>query len=89
MTNAGPNPNRPISISLEALAALGEGEVAYVRSVDGGDVQRLFPGAPDVAPGHKLWALLGANGAPILLADTPQAAIATAINNNLMTVSVH
>jgi hypothetical protein len=77
------------TISPEMLASMGEGEVAYVRTIQSDDVKALFPQAPDMAPGQKLWALLSADGTPIVLADTPQAVFANAMENNLVTVSVH
>src|SRR5262245_66656559 len=44
-------------VSLEALAHLGEGHIAYVKQVRSEDVQGLFPQPPKIAPGHKLFAL--------------------------------
>ena len=81
--------HKPAAITAEMLAALGSGHVAYVRSFQSEEVKALFPQAPNLAPGHKLWALLSADGTPIVLADTPQAVIANAMENNLVTVSVH
>jgi hypothetical protein len=41
-------------VSLEALAHLGEGHIAYVKQVRSEDVPGLFPQAPKIAPGLKL-----------------------------------
>lgn len=76
-------------ISPQTLANLGTGYVAYVRTFSSEEVNALFPQAPSMAPGQKLWALLSADGSPIVLADTPQAVLQNAAENNLMTVSVH
>ncbi|GJD48162.1 hypothetical protein OPKNFCMD_0878 [Methylobacterium crusticola] len=73
----------------DALAALGEGHVAYVRAMRSEDVMRLFPQAPDLTPGLDVFALLSASGAPILLTDSRDAAIANAWANDLQAVSVH
>ena len=81
--------NVEAAISVDQLATLGEGYVAYVRRLRSEDVSTLFPNAPEMAPGHQIWALLSAAGAPIVLADTPQAVLANAIEHNLVTVSVH
>ena len=89
MTETGRQGQKSIAISPEMLASLGSGQVAYVRSFQSEEVKALFPQAPNLAPGHKLWALLSADGTPIVLADTPQAVIANAMENNLVTVSVH
>jgi len=71
------------------LAALGEGRMAYVKPMRSDDITRLFPQAPDIQPGLQLFALLSASGAPILLADTRDAAVANAWAHDLETVSVH
>lgn len=78
-----------IEITPENLASLGEGHIAYVRAMKSEDVTRLFPGAPELAPGHRIWALLSANGTPIMLADNPSAIEENAMEQNLATVSVH
>jgi len=90
MSETARRPNDPnAAITAEMLAALGEGEVAYVRTFQSEDFKALFPQAPDLDPGRKLWALLSADGTPIVLADTPQAVLANAAENDLVTVSVH
>ncbi|GGK27479.1 DUF1150 family protein [Salinarimonas ramus] len=73
----------------EALAALGEGEVAYVRPMTSEEVRTLFPQAPALQPGLSLYALLSASGAPILLTGSREAAFANARANQLDAVSVH
>ena len=71
------------------LAALGEGQVAYVKPMQSDEVQRLFPQAPAMAPGLQLFALLSASGEPILLTDSRDAAVANAWAHDLETVSLH
>ena len=72
-----------------ALAALGEGHVAYIRAMRSEEVKRLFPEAPDLTPGLDLFAVLSASGAPILLTDSRDAAFANAWAHDLQAVSVH
>jgi hypothetical protein len=76
-------------ISAEALAQLGDGEIAYVRTVRSEDVRVLFPQAPDIEPGLELFALHAADGTPIMLTDSLEAAVAGAHSNELETVRVH
>jgi hypothetical protein len=76
-------------LSPEALAVLGDGKIAYVKSIRSEDVPHLFPQAPKLSPGIKLFALHAANGAPIMLTDSIEAAIANAWSHELQTVSVH
>jgi hypothetical protein len=77
------------SVTAEALASLGEGHIAYVKQIRSEDVPGLFPQAPRIAPGLKLFALHAANGTPIMLTDSREAAIANAWSQELQTVSVH
>jgi hypothetical protein len=78
-----------IEIGPAELAALGEGRVAYVRPMLSDEVSRLFPQAPALAPGLKLFALLSASGTPIVLTDSRDAAIANAWAHDLQTVGLH
>lgn len=76
-------------VSLETLATMGEGHIAYVKQIRSEDVPGLFPQAPHIAPGLKLFALHAADGTPIMLTDSREAAIANAWSQELETLSVH
>jgi hypothetical protein len=88
MTEAG-NVFDTAGVSTEALAAMGEGHIAYVKQIRSEDVPGLFPQAPRIAPGIKLFALHSADGTPIMLTDSREAAIANAWSQELQAVSVH
>jgi hypothetical protein len=77
------------AITQDALAHLGEGQVAYVKAIRSEDVRKLFPQAPEMAPGLKLFTLNAANGTPIMLTDSREAAVANAWSQELEAVSVH
>jgi hypothetical protein len=83
-----PNETHP-AITQEALAHLGDGQIAYVKPILSEDVAELFPQAPQLAPGIKLFALHAADGTPILLTDSREAALANAWSQELEAVSVH
>ncbi|MCC7346286.1 MAG: DUF1150 domain-containing protein [Variibacter sp.] len=76
-------------LSNEAFAHLGGGHIAYVKAIRSEDVNALFPQAPQLAPGMRLFALHAADGTPILVTDSREAAVANAITHELETVSVH
>ena len=80
--------NHPV-ITPQALAILGGGKIAYVKAIRSEDVQTMFPQAPDLRPGIQLFALHAADGSPIMLTDSREAAIANAWSQELETVSVH
>jgi hypothetical protein len=75
----------------EALAQMGDGHIAYVKAVRFEDFRKMFPQAeiPQLEPGRVLFALHAADGTPIMLTDSREAAIANAWSQELETVSVH
>jgi hypothetical protein len=77
------------TVSPELLAGLGAGRITYVKALSSDEATHLFPQVPPLAPGLRLWALLGADGTPILLTDSREAAEAGAMQNDLVTVAVH
>ena len=77
------------SLTESELAHLGNGEVGYIRKMKSDDVSRCFPEAPDIDPSLDLWALFGADGTPILLADSREAAVANAFEAELEMASLH
>ena len=81
--------NPAAAITPQQLAHLGEGAVAYVKAIRSEEAQRLFPQASAIRPGMNLFALLAADGRPILLTDSKATAIANAWEHQLQTVSVH
>ncbi len=71
------------------FAILGGGRIAYVKPVRSEDVHSLYPQAPELQPGLHLFALHAADGTPILVTDSREAAVANALTHELETVSVH
>src|SRR5260221_14618220 len=78
----------PEGVTPEALATMGEGQIAYVKAIRSEDVPHLFPQAPKLSPGLKLFPLHAANGAPIMLTDSFEAANANACSHDLVAVGV-
>jgi hypothetical protein len=81
-------PDAP-ELTAQEFAHLGDGSLAYVKMMSSDDVARLFPQAPPLRPGLTLFALLGADGTPIMLTDSKDTAIANAWEHELETVSLH
>ena len=78
-----------LPLSTDEFAHLGQGAIAYVKTIRSEEVPALFPQAPSIQPGLDLFMLLGADGVPILLTDSRETALANASENQLQTVSVH
>ena len=83
------DPQSRAFMSRKEFAQLGYGEVAYIKQLDPEVAEQLFPALQKAPKGIDLYAVLGADGTPIALADSRNAAIANAIENDLVPVSVH
>ena len=77
------------AISLQELALLGEGRIAYVKPMLSDEVSRAFPQAPKIQPGLHLYGLFAADGSPILITDSREAALVNARDSDLTMVSLH
>ena len=71
------------------FAVLGGGKLAYIRTLGSEEAKTMFPGLPPISADAKLWALLAADGTPIMLADSREAVVMNAHENDLETVSIH
>ena len=76
-------------VTVEQLAHMGGGFIAYVKPMLSEEAQKLFPQVAGIPSGLQLFALLSAEGAPILLTDSRDAAVANAWEHKLQTVSLH
>lgn len=76
-------------MSVDELTELGTGNVAYVKPIKAQDLKEMFPEVPPLHDNMTLYALLNADGTPILLADSREAAVANAFEADLEMASVH
>lgn len=76
-------------MSATDFARLGDGEVAYVKQLHPDQARKLFPHLSGLPEGIDLYAVVGADGTPLSLADSRNSAIASAIEADLEPVSVH
>lgn len=75
--------------ALEALMAMGDGETAYLRKFRAGDLRKLFPQTAELHPSVELFALFGADGTPLILADTRDAVLSGAWEHKLTLSALH
>jgi hypothetical protein len=76
-------------MSDEDFAGIGGGKIAYVRALNAEQARGMFPQIPNLAPNLELWALIAADGSPIMLADSREAVVMSANENELEPVSIH
>lgn len=81
--------NPAAAMSAIEFARLGDGQVAYVKQVDSNQARNLFPALSGLPEGINLYAVVGADGTPLGLADSRSSAIASVFEYELEPVSVH
>jgi len=72
-----------------ALAALGGGVIGYVKEIEGSDAERLLGDRINVSPQAKLFCLYNADGSPISISGSREAAITSAMEHEMVAASVH
>jgi hypothetical protein len=78
----------PVMSEIE-LARLGGGEVAYIKSLSADQANKMFPAIEGLPKGINLFSLHAADGTPIALTDTLQAAIGHAEEGELAIAALH
>ena len=71
------------------LAELGGGKVAYIKTMSSDEANIMYPAIKGLPKGIELFALHAADGTPIALTDSRQAAIGHALGDELMVESLH
>lgn len=71
------------------LAKMGDGEVAYIRMMSSDEAQKMFPTITGLPDGINIFALHSADGTPIALTDSRQAALGHALGDRLVVASIH
>lgn len=71
------------------LAALGNGELSYIRQVSAEKAREEFPSIEKMPKDIDLYVLHGADGTPLALTDTKQAAIGYAMGGDLEIRMLH
>jgi len=80
---------KALPMSRKEFKRLGDGEVAYIKQLNIEVARKLFPAIGEKLEGIDLYAVLSADGTPLALTDSRTAAIANAIENDLVPLSVH
>ena len=83
------DPSAASAVSREMLATLGENRLAYIKAIRSEEVAFLCAEAPLLPPGYCVFVLHAADGTPIMLAESREAAMADAAQREIETVSLH
>lgn len=79
----------PPRISASDLAKLGGGKLAYIKTLTSDEANRMYPAIKGLPKGIALYALHAADGTPLALTDSRQAAIGHAMGDKLHVESLH
>jgi hypothetical protein len=81
--------NFNIKMTEDQFAHLGGGMVAYVREIEGREAVKMLGQQIKVAPEAKLFCLYNADGSPISISGSREAAMNSALEHELVPASVH
>jgi hypothetical protein len=79
----------PPVMSMSDLAKLGGGKVAYIKILTSEEAKEMFPAIEGLPQGINLFALHAADGTPLALTDSRQAAVGHAMGDELEIASLH
>jgi len=76
-------------LTTQDLALLGEGALGYIREIEINEAKRLLGGEASVSAESKLFCLYNADGTPVSISGSKEAAMGSAFEHELMAMSVH
>jgi hypothetical protein len=76
-------------MSMTELAKLGGGKVAYIKVMSHDEAKQLFPADEGLPTGIDLYALHAADGTPLVLTDSHQAALGHAMGDELEIAAIN
>jgi hypothetical protein len=78
-----------VELTTQDLALLGEGALGYIKEIEIKEARRLLGSQANVAPNSKLFCLYNADGRPVSISGSKEAALGSAFEHELMAMSVH
>jgi hypothetical protein len=78
-----------LTLTPQQLAHLGGGVIGYVREIEHQEATKLLGGPINAAPTAKLFCLYNADGTPISISGSREAAVGDAMSHDLIPASVH
>ncbi len=81
--------DRKLTMSQSELARLGGTELAYIREIAAEAAAALLGGSVEIPNAQQLFCLYLADGTPVAISGSREAAMANAFEHDLMPMSVH
>ncbi len=76
-------------LSPEDLALVGDGALGYIREIEAKEARRLLGNQAKVAANTRMFCLYHADGKPVSISGSREAAIGSAAEHELLPMSVH
>jgi hypothetical protein len=80
---------KTVELTAQDLALLGEGALGYIKEIEVQEARRLLGEQAHVAPNSKLFCLYNADGTPVSISGSKEAALGSAFEHELMAMSLH
>jgi hypothetical protein len=78
-----------MALTTEQLARLGGGVLGYVREIEAKEAKAMLGDATVIPAKAKLFCLYNADGTPVSISGTREAALGSAFEHELTPASVH
>jgi hypothetical protein len=83
------NTRKTLELTPQDLALLGEGDLGYIKEIEVQEAKRLLGDQAGVVPNSRLYCLYNADGTPVSISGSKEAALGSAFEHELMAMSVH
>lgn len=80
---------KTLQLSPEDLGRLGAGDFGYIREIGSTEAVKLLGPRLNLPDGGKLFCLYAADGTPMSISGNREGAIASAMEHEMLTMSVH
>ena len=80
---------KTVELTAQDLALLGEGALGYIKEIEVQEARRLLGEEAKVAPNSRLFCLYNADGTPVSISGSKEAALGSAFEHELMAMSLH
>ena len=80
---------KTLEMSPEDLAMIGDGALGYIREIEATEAKRLLGKQAKLAANTRMFCLYHADGKPVSISGSREAAIGSAAEHELLPMSVH
>jgi hypothetical protein len=83
------NPKKTVELTPEDLGRLGAGDFGYIREIGSTEAVKLLGSRINVPDNARLFCLYAADGTPMSISGDLEGAVASAMEHEMLTMTVH